>query len=166
MNASICSWFLLALISCQKVGAECSSLSVANWLLGDWEDRRQDRVISESWQRISDRTFEGKGKTYSIARELVVNDEVLRIVSMQDDVFFIAKVRNNEFPVAFKLTSCADRRLIFENPDHDFPNKIIYRREQEDEIKVRVSGDSGEQFTLHYQKKSTDESNNQKKVQN
>ena len=40
--------------------------------------------------------------------------ETLRLVTMSDGVFYIAKVADNELPVPFRLARCTDGVLVFE----------------------------------------------------
>jgi len=43
-------------------------------------------------------------------------------------------------PVVFKLTKNSDNEAVFENLQHDFPQRIIYRRESADALFARVEG--------------------------
>jgi Domain of unknown function (DUF6265) len=42
-------------------------------------------------------------------------------------------------PVGFPLESLGKRRAVFENPSHDFPQRVIYWREG-DRLRARVEG--------------------------
>lgn len=133
---------LLVLLMCPVLAAaeECDSLEAASWLLGHWET---ERGATESWSRVSDDTFEGHGFDGR-------SHETLRLVEMSGAVFFIAKVPHNEMPTSFRLTSCSDDTLVFENPAHDFPRRLEYRR-QYDALQVIVSdgGERGFQLMFH-----------------
>ena len=83
--------------------------------------------VRKRWHRISDATFEGESITNSVTDGEVVNFEMLRLVEMSDSVFYIAKVTHNDLPVPFRLTQCSDGIAVFENPDHDAPQRVIYR---------------------------------------
>ena len=50
------------------------------------------------------------------------------------------KVAENEYPVPFRLTSVESGRVVFENPTHDFPQKIIYQRNGTHALKVTIEG--------------------------
>jgi hypothetical protein len=41
---------------------------------------------------------------------------------------------------AFPLKSVGAEEVVFENPQHDFPQRIIYRRDGADGIKARIEG--------------------------
>ena len=80
---------------------------------------------------------------------------------MSGEIFYLAKVTHNTLPIAFKLTHCSasdkQRRFIFENKQHDFPNVIEYQQLSDNYMTINVSGKSGKSFTiqLHRVIKST-----------
>jgi hypothetical protein len=137
---------------CSTVSAEgCSSLQVAEWLLGEWQGTRGDSRMVERWQKASAETFEGRGTTSRA--EKVTESETLRLVAMEQRVFYVAKVAQNELPVAFALTQCDTQRLVFENPAHDFPKKLEYQLTDRNTLSVRVSDGAQRGFTLTYTRK-------------
>ncbi|MGB1262546.1 MAG: DUF6265 family protein [Cognaticolwellia sp.] len=119
----------------------CNSLNDLTWLLGKWQTQHQQPSTTEHWAKLSDKTFEGYGKTAS-------HYESLRLVEMSGAVFYLAKVSHNPSPVAFKLTHCSNGHFSFENTQHDFPNKIDYHQTGDDAIQVTVSGQSGKSFAI------------------
>ena len=55
--------------------------------------------------------------------------EFIRIVQEENgDIFFVA-TPSGQKEARFKLMIVTDREARFENPDHDFPQRIIYRRD-------------------------------------
>lgn len=132
--------FVFALAWSQGIAADaCTSLRSAAWLLGHWTG---EHGVTESWKQAGDRTYEGHGFDGK-------SSESLRLVEMSGEVFYIAKVAHNELPVAFKLAICGDDLLVFENPDHDFPRRIEYRRDG-DALIVRVSDGAERGFDLKF----------------
>ena len=128
----------------------CDSIESLTWLIGNWSSENSKLKIKESWERVSDKTFEGSGYTYSIAKDKMTSSETLRILEMAGEVFYVAKVASNDSPVAFKLTSCTDDNAIFENPLHDFPKKLNYQLNENRKITVYVSGEEGEGFSIEF----------------
>jgi hypothetical protein len=47
-------------------------------------------------------------------------------------------------PTAFKLTRAGANEAVFENPAHDFPKRIAYRKEADGSLTARVEGDGSE----------------------
>jgi hypothetical protein len=151
---------LLAIFYClfltSLAGAEeCGSLETVEWLLGEWESTTSRVVIREYWHRVSDATFEGESITKSVSNDEVVNYETLRLVAMSDSVFYIAKVTDNEMAVPFRLTRCSEGFAVFENPDHDAPQRLSYKllegsAKDARELEVRLEGDRMEDFSLFF----------------
>jgi hypothetical protein len=48
--------------------------------------------------------------------------------------------QNNQQPVYFKLISKEDGRYIFENKEHDFPQRVIYHLVSNDAVHARIEG--------------------------
>jgi len=135
-------------MACGAAQADCSSLQVAEWLVGEWQGTRGANRLVERWEKLSAQTFEGKGTTTRDAK--VVESEELRLVLMEQRVFYVAKVAQNALPVAFALTQCDGQRLVFENPAHDFPKKLEYQLTGPTTFSVRVSaGERGYTLTFN-----------------
>ena len=130
----------------------CNSLAPARWLLGAWVADGGKRIITETWTEASPTTFEGQGVTRDRNDGSVVDGEALRLVAMGDGVFYVAKVAHNDYPVAFRLTTCEADRLVFENPGHDFPRRLEYRRVDGDRLEVHVSDGAERGFKLDFRR--------------
>jgi len=109
------------------------------WLEGDWvrQTSRGDEAV-ESWKLVSENTMEGIVSVTSDGSTRV--SEHLRIESMGDDVFYVARPGENPYPTPFKLIEFDEIRFAFENPNHDFPQRIIYMRSGESDLHVRIEG--------------------------
>ena len=142
-----------ALLACASAEASaCSSLEAARWLLGSWLADGDNRVVTETWLEASATTFAGAGLTRARTGGKVVDGEALRLVAMADAVFYLAKVAHNDYPVAFRLTTCEADRLVFENPGHDFPRRLEYRRIDADRMEVFVSDGADRGFRLDFRR--------------
>ena len=95
-----------------------------NWLIGQWEGIQGAGIYHEEWKNVSE--SELKGKAYMIKKGEIVNVEILNIHLNETGIFYTADVSHNPSPVSFKLTNLSDNSFVFENPEHDFPQKISY----------------------------------------
>lgn len=134
----------------------CDSLQSLEWLLGEWRSTGDKTVTTESWTRVSPKTFEGRGETRSKKGKEILNAESLRLVEMSGEVFYWAKVSHNERPIAFKLVDCPGEEAVFENKDHDFPRKIEYRLTKANDLTVVVSDGQKKGFTLFFSREQTE----------
>ena len=140
----------LVLLSGPAFADTCHTLASLDWLLGQWVAEGSKSTIRESWTARSTTTWEGEGTEASREEPARTSREDLRLVVMSDAVYYVAKVAHNELPVAFRLSECADDRLVFVNPAHDFPRRLDYVREGGDRMSVRVSGGADQGFTLNF----------------
>ncbi len=151
-----------------SVQAACT-LDQLKWLSGEWQAKMGQSTVLERWQVLSNNTFEGEGRTIA-ADGKVKQQESLRLVQMQQQIFYLAKVAHNPLPVAFKLEECAAGRLKFVNMAHDFPKQLDYVLQQSAadpsvpalpsehksenlQLQVYVSDGAGKGFTLLFTKK-------------
>jgi len=128
----------------------CDSLTSVEWLIGQWLSDDGNNITLESWQQVSSSTFEGRGETRSKTTNELKSSETLRLVEMANEVFFVAKVSHNEKPVAFKLTECSCTHAVFENPKHDFPKKLEYTLDNDNELTVIVSDGQDKGFKINF----------------
>ena len=139
-------------VFCATSFADCHSLRSLDWLPGNWVAESEKAEIHETWRKVSPRTFEGNGWTLDKDGKLV-SQESLRLVTMDNEVFYMAKVAHNRNPVPFKAMQCSQQSATFVNLDHDFPNSIEYRQAGE-EIHVNVEDLEGKGFTLKFKRQA------------
>jgi len=140
--------FITLLFPLIALAETCHTMKSLNWLIGTWQNQNNDRTITESWQQVSDKTLEGRGATYVDGK--LKSRESLRIVEMANSLYYIAKVDHNPLPVAFKLTSCTDSNVIFENRHHDFPKRIAYTFVGKGNMRVVVSDGESKEFSISF----------------
>lgn len=134
--------------------AGCASLADLRWLLGEWTADGSQTSFHESWAELGPQTFEGSGIESAKTDGAVKGSEVLRLLEMAGGIFYVSKVAHNDLPVSFRLTGCEEGRFVFENPAHDFPRVLEYRREGGDRLVVRVSDGGEKGFTLEFRRKT------------
>lgn len=111
-----------------------------DWIVGNWRRESRRGVVYESWKRLSDRTFEGDSWIVSNTDGERYPLESLLLVEMAGELFYIPKVAENEYPVPFRRVSMEPGRVVFENPTHDFPQRITYQRSRDDGLRVTIEG--------------------------
>ena len=109
----------------------------AAWLSGCWEMRVRDRLRMEMWMPPAGGTMMGASRT---TRAGVVREyEQLRLHTSGDTLIYSA-LPSGQSLADFRSTLISETSLVFENPTHDFPKKIVYRRVGADSIVARVEG--------------------------
>jgi hypothetical protein len=108
-------------------------------MAGCWESRDGgQRIISEQWMQPAGGLMLGMGRTVESGK--AVDFEVMRIEQNGDEVIFYARPRANKEETAFKMIKGGDGEAIFENKGHDFPQRVIYRRNG-DKLLASIEGD-------------------------
>ncbi len=143
---------ILTFASCQK-SKEVSKIVAADWLLGNWENKSDDGHLLESWKKVNDSLYHGE--SYFIKGKDTLHFEKIQMKQKGEALFYIATVKgqNNDKPVTFIHNDTIEKQLVFENPKHDFPQKIVYSLITEDSIVIQISGiqqgkPSSEQFSM------------------
>lgn len=116
------------------------TLSKFDWLQGKWNNPIENGMIGETWSVTSDTHYSGHG--WVVIGTDTVSEEHIDLLATDSGIFYIPVVnmQNNGQPVVFKGTELNDSLLVFENPKHDFPQRICYRRIGADSITAEISG--------------------------
>jgi hypothetical protein len=95
------------------------------WLSGHWCLQTRDGLIEEHWLTPSGNLVIGLGRTVKDGK--TVSFEFTRIEVRDGAVDFIA-LPGGKQETAFRLTASGADWARFENPQHDFPRRVEYRR--------------------------------------
>lgn len=109
------------------------------WLAGCWEGGSPESRYEEQWMTPSGRTMLGMSRT--VAGEKTVAFEFLRIHQEADGIYYTS-IPSGQTQVSFKLVKVEEGHVVFENPDHDFPQRIIYRLEKDGVLMATIEGNS------------------------
>jgi hypothetical protein len=108
------------------------------WLKGCWSLSRNGRETTEHWMKPAGGTMLGLSRT--VADGKTVEFEFTRIrQEPSSDIFFIAKP-SGQPEVTFKMIKGSANEVVFENPQHDFPQRVIYRRQGDNTLLGRIEG--------------------------
>ena len=117
--------------------AEAASLDQLAWLTGCWRADDGKRQITEHWMKPSGNNM--LGMSHTVVNGKTREYEFIRIVQEENgDIFFVAQPSGQK-EARFKLMNVSDREARFQNPDHDFPQRVIYRRDG-DSLVGRIEG--------------------------
>lgn len=130
-----------------------SQLALAQRLLGNWQNQFPEGVATESWELRDDSTYAGKSSVV-IGKDTVSSESIV-LQQRGPEVAYIPTVKeqNGGQPVPFLLTTSTENQLVFENPEHDFPQKISYTFFGNDSLVAEISGNmngekKAEQFPM------------------
>ena len=112
----------------------------ASWLIGEWQNTSSEGILTETWEKLNDSTY--AGKSFFVMGKDTVSSETIRLEQHGKTLLYIPTVKdqNNEQPISFVQTSSSNKQLIFENPKHDFPQKISYTQTNKTSLTAEISG--------------------------
>jgi hypothetical protein len=107
-----------------------------DWLAGRWCSNGDGRQIEEVWLAEAGATALGLSRT--VRGQKLESFEYMRIVSDGKAAHFHVQP-NGAPPTVFSQAGRGQGWIRFENPEHDFPNRIEYRREG-DRLHAYIAG--------------------------
>ena len=98
-----------------------------SWLAGAWVSEKGNSSTEERWSPAKGGSLLGISRT--VKREKTVGFEYLRIVERDGGLVYVAQPGGRP-PTEFTLVKLENQKAIFENPRHDFPQRIIYSKNE------------------------------------
>jgi len=140
---------LLATVS---ASTQTPKLADISWISGDWQTAPGGRAqIEEHWTVVAGATMMGMSRT--VAGEKTVEFEYLRIEQRADGIYYVAHPKARCPGTDFKLTRASATEAVLENPEHDFPKRIIYRKTADDSLTAIIDAATAQnQCRLHFGK--------------
>lgn len=110
-----------------------------SWMIGSWQGTDVNTVIfNESWQKEG-KGMAGFGCSLSPAGDTLFKEN-LKIDLVEGTPYYIVSIPPKKEPVLFKLIRGDDHNAIFENREHDFPQRISYLLQENGTLKVKLEG--------------------------
>lgn len=118
-------------------------LEKAKWLLGEWIKTDSLGTLKEIWANQDDSTFIGQSYYFQNEKD-TLHFESIELMQDQEHLIYSATIKgeNNDTAIPFQMTKDEDSLLVFENPKHDYPQKLEYRLQKNKSISIIVSGRS------------------------
>jgi len=124
-----------------------------DWIIGDWSEKINEDTFIENWQKIDDDNY--IGVEYYLAGSDTTMKANLKLQKMIDTWIYIAYVEGQQ-PVLYTLVE-DNGKYVFENLEHDFPQKIEYNIQDEYSILASIEGNlNGEIVKEEYNLKKND----------
>jgi len=135
------------IISCSKKKSKehHENMDQLDWLLGTWAILTPEHRLYETWEKLNDSVY--AGSSVIIINSDTAYTEKISLLKKNDELFYVPTVsnQNDGKPVEFKLKSTEHGIYVFENTEHDFPQRIIYDNPHPDSLHASIEGyDKGE----------------------
>ncbi|MBW3535249.1 MAG: hypothetical protein KY453_08560 [Gemmatimonadetes bacterium] len=105
------------------------------WMAGCWAGMRPARSYEEQW--MAPRGGVMLGMSRSVRDGRATGHEFLRIAGGDEGLVYHA-APSGQAPTEFVATAIGGDTAVFENPAHDFPTRITYRRGTGDSLWARA----------------------------
>jgi hypothetical protein len=140
---------VLAGLFCAVVGAgeaassegdavEQQSLNGLAWMTGYWIGSDEGSEAEECWLGPKGGLMLGVHRDVNESGSAFF--EYLRIEQTAEGIVYFASPGGRE-ATAFALAETSERRVVFENPAHDFPRRISYWLDEDAALHARVEGE-------------------------
>ena len=95
------------------------------WLSGCWQGRHGTAVIEEMWSKPAGTTMLGLGRT--VRNNRTVSFEFMQFREQNGTLAFLPQPQGGP-QVTFPLKESTRAKFIFENLQHDYPQRVSYER--------------------------------------
>lgn len=107
----------------QKAALMLLLAALPGWMSGTWRVATGAVTSEETWSSDDGTMMTGMHRDLRPGKKTWF--EFLRIEQRDDSLVFVAQPAGRP-PTEFPMKSSGDRRVEFENPKHDFPQRITY----------------------------------------
>jgi hypothetical protein len=114
-----------------------SALSDLSWMAGSWGGTVNGVDQEEHWTAPKGNSMIGIHR--DVAKGRTVEFEFLRIEQQGDRLVYLSMPNGKSPATPFPVKEMSGTRVVFENPAHDFPQRIIYWKDGND-LRARIEG--------------------------
>ncbi len=107
------------------------------WMAGSWIGESRGIQMEEHWTAPKGNSMVGLHRDVGKGRTLLF--EFLRIEQQGDQIVYLSMPNGRSPATPFALKEISGTRVVFENPKHDFPQRIIYWKDGND-LRARIEG--------------------------
>ena len=124
-------------LACAGAAAWAAPIDSLNWLAGCWASVGGEPGSGEHWTSPAVGTMLSTARTIKNGKTVGWEFVVIREIE-PGKLAYVAKP-HNQAEAAFPVVKLEDGEVVFENPSHDFPQRIIYKRNGEG-VDARIEG--------------------------
>ena len=121
------------------VAAQGTKPAIADlaWMAGSWAGESRGIQMEEHWTKHLGNSMVGVHRDVGKGRTMLF--EFLRIEQQGDRIVYLSMPNGRSPATPFPLKEMSGTRVVFENPQHDFPQRIIYWKDGND-LRARIEG--------------------------
>jgi hypothetical protein len=121
-----------------SASADGADLAKLSWLGGCWQSVGAESGSGELWTMPAGGAMLGIGRT--IKQGKMMTYEFLQIRTLENGALAYVAQSSGQNTAAFPVLQLTDNEVVFQNLEHDFPQRIIYRLEGTTKLAARIEG--------------------------
>jgi hypothetical protein len=127
-----------ALLAPMAASADAVTVADLSWLTGCWAFERDGKRYEEVWLKPLADGAQGMARTTQDGKTL--SSEFTRLaINAGGEIHYVANPSAQK-EAAFLLVKLVGTKAEFENPAHDFPQRIVYKYTPPDKLDARIEG--------------------------
>jgi hypothetical protein len=141
--------FTLAFAATTVAAKDAATATLPDWMAGHWCSQGESEQGEEDWLPAAGGLMMGMSRTVAVGRK--TQFEFLRIELIDGVPTYIALPQGGS-STAFKKTDGNSHWIRFENREHDFPQRIEYRRSG-DALHAEIAGpgENGKELVIPFE---------------
>ena len=132
----------LAMLAGSRAAAEspAGGVEALAWMEGAWAGEKDGVAMEEVWTGPRGGALLGLHR--DVKGQRLLSWEFLRIQATEAGIIYFASPRS-ALPTPFALIERGEKRVVFENKEHDFPQRILYWVDAKARLHARIEGPQG-----------------------
>jgi hypothetical protein len=128
----------LAVLVASFAAAAQPEIEKVAWLAGCWKSDNAEPGSVEHWLPLAGGTMLGMSRT--IRQGKTIEFEFVELRYLPDGKLAYIAHPSGQQTTAFPLLRISDSEVVFENLEHDFPQRVAYAKDGESKLKARIEG--------------------------
>jgi hypothetical protein len=108
------------------------------WLAGCWASDGAEPGSEERWMPLAGGTMLGVSRT--VRQGKTVAFEFMEIRNLADGKLAFVAHPSGQDTAVFAALRVSDSEVVFENPEHDFPQRVAYAKDGDSKLRARIEG--------------------------
>lgn len=140
---------MLAAFAICNAAAHAQDLNKLSWLAGCWASDGAEPGSGEHWTSLAGGTMLGSSRT--VKDGITVAFEFMELRYLPDGKPAFIAHPSGQRTTTFPALRISDSEAVFENPEHDFPQRVAYAREGDTRLRARIEGTrNGAPRVIHF----------------
>ncbi len=140
MKKTIIFFTVILLLSFTKIQQSSAFQQLTILAGGTWVMKTKKGTLCEQWKKTNNNLFNNRAYRTEGNDTILMEHVTLSLDGNEINYTSTVPDQNNAKPVAFKLIEFKDDQFVFSNPEHDFPQRIVYHFISKDSLHAWIDG--------------------------